>query len=282
MKHILLPTDFSDNAWSAIVYAIKYYRDDTCTFYLLHAKPLNPSSLATLSDVYIKSIRQQSNQQLLELKQQVLNADKNHNHNFKTVIKFMELNTAVDQFILDTKIDLIIMGTKGATNNKALFFGSNTVHLVDHIKTCPILIVPDQYNYKPIDQIVFSTDLNRFFFEKEINTISEFTANNNAVLRVINIQTNKALTEIQKYNLAVLKSGLKRFETHYHSVPNYDKKATIISTFINDLNIDLLVMVNYKHSLIARYLNQPIIKTIGFNPSVPFLILPETKTSIKP
>ena len=37
MQTVLIPTDFSDNAWNAIFTAIKLYPDTTCRFILLHA-----------------------------------------------------------------------------------------------------------------------------------------------------------------------------------------------------------------------------------------------------
>ncbi len=274
MKHIVVPTDFSDNAWSALVYAVKLFKHEVCTFHLLHAAPLIPSSLSYISNVYINNVKLQSKQQLNEVKQQIETSNANANHSFKTLLKLIDLTTAVKDITQENTIDLIIMGTKGAGKNKSLFFGSNTVRLVDKIKTCPILIVPDQYDYIPIQQIVFSTDLNRFYTAHEINTINNFTYDNNAILRVINIQNDQPLTQIQQYNLSELKKGLQGFKTHFHSVPNYDKKAETITTFINDLDIDLLIMVNYKHSLIERFLNEPVIKKIGFQPLVPFLVIP--------
>jgi len=36
MKHILIPTDFSSNAWNAIQYALKLFKNEECTFYLLN------------------------------------------------------------------------------------------------------------------------------------------------------------------------------------------------------------------------------------------------------
>ena len=277
MKHILLPTDFSDNAWSALVYAVKLYKYEVCTFYILHANPLTPSSLSNLSDVYLKNTIQQCERQLNEVKDQIESSDANANHNFKTVLKLIDLQVAVKAHIAENPIDLIIMGTKGASINKQLFFGSNTTRLVNTIKVCPTLIVPDQYDYKPIKQIVFSTDLNRFYTDQEIKTINDFTYDNNATLRVINIQVNDNLVPLQQYNLSILKKGLQGFKTHYHSVPNYNKKAEIINTFINDLDIDLLIMVNYKHSIMERLLNEPVIKKIGFNPTVPFLVIPDNQ-----
>ena len=36
-KNILIPTDFSENAWNALSYALNLFKDEKCTFYLLNA-----------------------------------------------------------------------------------------------------------------------------------------------------------------------------------------------------------------------------------------------------
>ena len=36
MKKILIPTDFSRNAWNAICYALDFFKNEACTFYFLH------------------------------------------------------------------------------------------------------------------------------------------------------------------------------------------------------------------------------------------------------
>ncbi|WAC02793.1 universal stress protein [Lacinutrix neustonica] len=41
MKTILLPTDFSENSWNAIVYALNFLEKEPCTFYLLHVNRLS-------------------------------------------------------------------------------------------------------------------------------------------------------------------------------------------------------------------------------------------------
>ena len=35
-KKILLPTDFSKNAWNAILYALELYKNETCEFYIVN------------------------------------------------------------------------------------------------------------------------------------------------------------------------------------------------------------------------------------------------------
>ena len=36
MKNILIPTDFSENSWNAIKYALLFFKKTPCNFYLLH------------------------------------------------------------------------------------------------------------------------------------------------------------------------------------------------------------------------------------------------------
>ena len=36
MKNILIPTDFSENSWNAVKYALEFFKDTECDFYLLH------------------------------------------------------------------------------------------------------------------------------------------------------------------------------------------------------------------------------------------------------
>ena len=41
MKNILIPTDFSKNSWNAIEYALKFFENSCCNFYLLHVNTIN-------------------------------------------------------------------------------------------------------------------------------------------------------------------------------------------------------------------------------------------------
>ncbi|HSP84039.1 MAG TPA: universal stress protein, partial [Gillisia sp.] len=62
MKKILLPTDFSENAFNAIKYAVQLFKKEKCTFFLLNTyTPVlydsdyilySPSSSLSLDEVY--------------------------------------------------------------------------------------------------------------------------------------------------------------------------------------------------------------------------------------
>lgn len=90
----------------------------------------------------------------------------------------------------------------------------------------------------------------------------------------MHINKEDELDSVQKRNLSLLKSHLDTFKHSLHLVSHYSNKATEIKKFIEELDIDILVMVNYEHSVIEQIFNEPVIKKIGFNPTIPFLVIP--------
>ena len=44
--------------------------------------------------------------------------------------------------------------------------------------------------------------------------------------------------------------------------------------FLEEMNIDMLAMVNYKHSFLERLGREPVIKRVAFDLDIPFLIIP--------
>ncbi|MFI0431104.1 universal stress protein [Mariniflexile sp. HMF6888] len=273
--HILLPTDFSDNAWNAIVYALKLYADEFCTFYFLHSRYiLNPVSRTYITTHYVDTLKEQALKELADLKDQTEIANANANHDFKTLLFEEELMDAVNEAVKQNAIDIVIMGTKGATGSIDYLFGSNTVKVVNKIKNCPILIVPDEHDFIAPKQIAFPTDYNRFYND-ELRALKNMADLFNSKIRVVHISTEKELSSIQKYNMAMLENYLVDYECSFHWLPDYTKKAEAITTFIEELKIEMLAMVKYKHSLLETIINEPVIKKLAFHPKVPVLVIPE-------
>jgi nucleotide-binding universal stress UspA family protein len=274
-RKILLPTDFSDNAWSAIVYALKLYKDEECTFYFLNSTNLKTSKLSNLPNKLLKSMEEDALKELLALKTLVETSDANANHNFQVILSSNNLTNAVKAAVQDWGIDLIIMGTKGATGTKEIFFGSNTVHILQSIKLCPILIIPEEYDFIEPKQIAFPTDYNRFYDIKELNPLMQLADLHNSKIRIVHINIEEELNDIQEYNLMMLQSFLNDYSYSLHWMPMYSKKTNEINDFIKELGIDILVMIKYKHSFIEKIINEPVIKKMGFKPNIPFLVIPE-------
>jgi nucleotide-binding universal stress UspA family protein len=274
-KNILLPTDFSDNAWSAIVYALKLYVDEECTFYLLHSTKTKVSTMLNLSSKLLEILNDNAMTELLNLKKQAETANANANHDFEVILSSEDLKDAIEIVVKNRNIDLVVMSTKGATAAKEFFFGSNTIKILKKMRLCPILVVPGEYDFIVPKQIAFPTDLNRFYDDIELRPLKHIADLFNSKIRIVHIYDEKKLNNIQEYNLTTLKNYLSDYEHSIHWMPEYAKKSTEINDFIKELEIDILAMVNYKHAFIEHIIKEPVIKKIGFNPIVPFLVIPE-------
>lgn len=275
MKNILLPTDFSDNAWSAIVYALKLYSNEVCTFYLFHSTKMKASSMSNISNKLLNTMSDIAMKDLKELKDMAEVSNANANHKFEIILSASDLQKGIEISVSKYHIDLLVMGTKGATGAKEIFFGSNTVRIIKKIKLCPILIVPEEFNFVTPSQIAFPTDYTRCYGDREIKHLRKLVELYDSKLRVVCILSKDKLTGVQEYNLTMLESYLEDYNYSLHFMPNYAKKTEEINDFIELLEINMLAMVNYQHSFIEGILKEPVIKKIGFHPLVPFYVIPD-------
>src|SRR5690606_14045158 len=152
MKTILLPTDFSKNSWNAIKYALKFYEKSTCTFYLLHVNTLSYAMTKDtlyvdtedfIENTYTKPSKQQLRKLLKRISKEIPD---NKNHHFFTLTDYNFFIDSIRKYVDEKKIDMIIMGTKGATGLKKLIIGSNAADVIKKVK-CTILIVPENATF---------------------------------------------------------------------------------------------------------------------------------------
>lgn len=274
-KHILLPTDFSDNAWSATVYALQLYAHEECHFYFLHSTKMRTSTMSNISNKLLNIMADNAMNELIELKAMAQTSNANANHSFEIILSTIDLLESIENEITKHHIDLVVMGTKGSTAAKEIFFGSNTVHILKKMRLCPILIVPDEFDFVTPTQIAFPTDFSRVYEDQELKSLRTLIELHNSKLRVVCILSKDKLTGVQEFNMTMLESYLKDYNNSFHFMPKYAKKSEEINEFIDQLGINMLVMVNYKHSFIDSIIKEPVIKKIGFHPLVPFLVIPE-------
>lgn len=273
-KKILMPTDFSDNSWNAIVYALKLYSDISCTFYLLNSHELYVSTTINLTNRLAKTIKENSIKELKELRSQMQSSNINPEHDFQIISSAKNLMTAIENAVITYSIDLVVMGTKGATGAKEFLFGSNTVKTIKSMTLCPVLIIPEDFEFTEPKQIAFPTDFNHFYGHIVLKSIKELAKLYNCNVSIIHINVEEKLDDIQTYNMDMLKTYFEDIEHSFHWMPNFTKKAKAINIFIEDLDIDLLVMISYSHTFIESITKEPVINKMGFHPKIPFLVIP--------
>lgn len=280
MKKILLPTDFSENAYNAIKYAVQLFKDEECTFYLLNTyTPVlydseyilySPSSLS-LDEIYKKN----SQKGLEKVEKKIKKEFSNSNHHFEKVSAFSLLNEEIKEQVKQKNIDLVVMGTQGATGAEQILFGTHTVHAIKRVK-CPLLAIPSGFNYKSPQKILFSTDFDVNYTKDHLKILMDIASNHKAKIQVLHISFGFELEPEQKKAKEVLADYLQDTSHTFYSI----EKETVTSGiyhFQKENDVDMLVMISNKHSFFENLLFRPVINEIGFKLKTPFLVIPSGK-----
>ncbi len=274
--NILIPTDFSDNALSALNYALNLYADQQCTFYVLHSTYVNDALDRAFEAAYTDDKENKVvESSLTALITQTLAANANPNHQFEPLRSAKELKKAVKKAVELHDIDMVVMGTKGTTDAVDYLMGSNTVKVLRDIGDCPVLILPEGYTFVAPKQIAFPTDFNRNYDIKELQSLKDLADLNQAIIRIVHVKVNNNLSEKQETNMNILKNYLEDYEHNFDWLVDSNTKAKAITAFIDEQKIDMLAMVNYKHGMLEGILKEPVIKSLAFHPTIPILVIPK-------
>ena len=104
------------------------------------------------------AVRSTSENGLTKTVERIKTTFKNPRHSFETISSFNLLADEVKDVVDSYRIDLIVTGTKGASGMDEVFMGSNTVRIIKSTKKCPILAIPQHFDYQTPSEVAFATD----------------------------------------------------------------------------------------------------------------------------
>ncbi len=279
MMHILVPTDFSENAWNALKYGVNLYKDIECTFHLLHINPI-PAYSAAGTSVKVSSRMVKENvldSSKVSFDQLLMRVDKiipSKKHRFATISSYNFFVESIKRHVENKKIDLIIMGTKGASGLKEVTMGSNTGDVLTKVK-CPLLAVPENAVYKIPKEIAFPTDYHLSYDLKVLDTLINMANMYQSNLRVLHIsKKGESLSDVQIENKEFLRDYLQDVDHSFHSLTGSDLE-TAVQCFTESRDIDMIAMVAKNLNFFQRILFRPKVEQISYHTDIPFLVLHE-------
>ena len=278
MKTILIPTDFSENAWNAFEYAVRLFKDIPCTFYVLHIGDLKDSSIKGNSFIMpAQKIDVSIKEKLGHLFERIRKLPINKEHHFVALQEYGTILNIIRKQIASKNIELIVMGTKGATGLKETIIGSVAGDIITKV-ACNVLVVPERATIAPPKEVAFPTDYNIFFSYFILEAISETLRLSKANLRVLNIaKDDKQLNSDQNLNKAYLQDYLKEtlHTAHsFHCIIDKNIKAAI-ENFVSNDSMDMVIMVAKNLNFLQQLFFNTTIEKLSFHTRVPMLVLHE-------
>ncbi len=276
MEKILVPTDFSSNAYNALFHAVQLVKNKPCTFYLLNVHDeFTPLMSKSTGKDLIQQLSDESHEGLKNVAHRIKLDTTDPQHVFKTISKYGDLTHTISEIATKREIDLVVMGNTGCSEIEAIFLGSNVLNAISTVKNCPILTIPKQIDFIPPKQIAFVTDFHRPYDAGLLQPLFFLAKQYGSKICVMHINEEEVLDKYQTMNRSILVDYLLPFENTFHWMPLFKNKANSIIIFLKELEIDMLAMVNYEHSIFERATREPVIKRVAFDLDIPFLVIPD-------
>ena len=278
MRQILIPTDFSQNSWNAIQYALQFFKTDDVIFHFLHITTVQ-NAIKT-NDLYSAGISRSKSDisnahlEMDELIGQVTSGHSKNNFQYKSAIVPSLFIDGIRSYIEHNAIELVVMGTKGASGIKEITVGSKTGAVITKVK-CPILVIPEKAKFKTPLQIGFPTDFNLHYNHKVIETLLSMAQIYSSSIKVLRVaQAQKPLTEFQSVNRDFLKEQFQGVGHSFHLVEGANLENTLQS-FVTSMKIDMVAMIAKNLNFFQQILFKPKVAKLSYHMLVPFLVLHE-------
>ncbi len=279
MKRILVPVDFSPAAEKAFRYAVDIALKAKGTVILYHVyKPV-----ATIFKDRVQKRKQHNTpietnlvKRMQRLKKKVT-GDK-ADIPVSTIVARSPLIDNILEFAEDNRIDLIVMGTQGASGLKKTIIGSVASRIVE--KTAiPVLLVPKKFKGAEPKQFVFAanylqTDRQALSF---VLTLAKLFSAALTVVHLVDVFANeeKEIAVFDSYTSALQKE-YNKFNLKFKLMKTSLVSETI-ETLYKEISYDMLAMVSRKKTFIDRFILKSFTKNMACVTNHPLLIVPEKK-----
>ena len=283
MKTILLPTDFSNNSMNAIDYAMEMFKSVRCEFYIINVQKASAfisddmmvvSASATIYQTIVDAAKKSIENLISKIK------TKHHNdkHNFHSIVDYNNFIDSLNQTSEINQIDLIVMGTKGASGLDKVIFGSNTVRVMQRCNT-PVLAIPDGCKFKNLDAVAFTTSFQSLYNVEDLQPLINLTKRCLSKLFVLHIADDEDFAKEMSKDIDFFNEQFDDVEFEY--IKSVDKDIfNTIDKYIKKNGIELLAMVGRKHSFLERLFTTHTVETIAFQIKIPFLVMHDVSQNL--
>jgi nucleotide-binding universal stress UspA family protein len=164
MKKILIPTDFSEQASNALTVGLQLAKQSGAELHLLHVEEyVSDRGFSALGDtgadssnmdkLYILKLLEANKKRMLA----VVDAIDDDGVPIFHMVDVGQMFKLVRQYVKEQGIDLVVMGTHGASGFSEVLIGSNTEKVVRQVE-CPVLSVRNLPSVFELKKIVFATN----------------------------------------------------------------------------------------------------------------------------
>lgn len=271
MKKVLLTTDFSENARSAVEYGLQLFGSEGVTYTLLNTFKEPGSSTAAMVSI-VEFLHKESkvllDQYAKDLKETY------PDYTIEPMSMHGSLYPVVNTLAKRGDADVVVVGTRGASQVHNFFLGSNTMDLMRNSEI-PAVIVPNNHAYQAVKNIALALDFKPLEQINILDPIISIAHNKQATINAFHIQENG--NDFMTEESPEVKRLFEECGQIAHSFENIKNEnvAAGIGSYMDASNSDMLAIVARKHNFMERLFKKSITKEVSLMASFPMIIVRE-------
>lgn len=269
---ILVPTDFSAVAENALHYAINVATKSGATLHILHVRQvpvMDATYPADAFQLYATEMQQMEDENRKKLETLLAGKASGISYEYVSLMGFVA--DEVVEYSRNHQIDLVVMGTTGASGIAEVLVGSNAASVIGKSEI-PVLVIPANYSYRPIGHVLYATDYNEPEFPA-VARMMYFAELYDAKVSVLHVKTEYDNYFNSENNFFA--RNRKQFERHEINIIHV-KEGDVTETidqYVDKLNIDLLVMAKHNRGFFDRLFHRSLSKKMAYHSRVPLLVV---------
>ena len=278
MKKILFPTDFSETANNAFLYALNLAKSIDAQVYVLHVYEL-PMITGSLSAGLIQNVYEtvelgsfDNFKDNIPQLRQIADDNGLNEIPIKFILEEGNFLYILREIIGEESVDFVVMGTDGNSGIEKMLFGSNTINAITSMKV-PILSVPHGMSFKGFKNIGFTTVFDQI--DKDaLKYLIEIANRHHAKIHCMHVSKDG------KFNQQAMKDWQDQFagdpivfEVYHDADP-----VNAVLDFIKEKQIDLLTVVSRNKGFFDKIFSPGFTKKIANKNITPLFVFHEQKS----
>ncbi|HEV7232007.1 MAG TPA: universal stress protein [Bacteroidia bacterium] len=277
ISRILIPTDFSETGMLAIEHGAYMARLFAAELHLLHVIEVNEYAY-DIPEPVLRLTKLDNLQEIVgkKMEEVVQNIQKEYGLKAITLSSTGRIATEIVNYADEKKIDVIVMGTHGASGFEEFFMGSNA-HKVVNRANCPVISVQTHAKALGFNNIVLPID-NTLHSRQKVDYAIELAKHYKSTIHILGLLESHEDNDEGKFNIKV---DSVVAAVHKAGIPNTRKivegsnLAVSAMDYSKSINADLIVIMTDHESALTGIFIGSLAKQIVNHSRIPVM-------SIKP
>lgn len=270
MKTILVPVDFSKCAANAFRFALEIASRTGAEILTLHVVfPNEGVENNVYSAFWIDEYYKQREHDLRNWARRHARSEQLKKVPVRNLCTIGFPAASVADTVEKEKVDLVVMGTTGATGLRGVFLGSVASGVIARTKI-PVMVIPPKSKYKEKANAVFATDFNLRVSEETLSLLHSLPQLEKGIIHVVHVADKPGTPNKQHEATISQKLGKNKHDFHY--LHDRDIPQAVMN-FTESTDADLLVAVAHEHSLMHRLFYDSMTRKLAQKVNMPMLAL---------